>query len=411
MKKIYNKIIPAILMGLLILGIGACKENALVIPDQIPLDDIEVNARGPVKQNNFQVVADDDEKVRFDISSVDTELVESVFFSYNRTGVKEITEVKDFESLYIIENLPVSTPLPIEVWAKGKNGIESKKFSYVVSALPFPSKGIVNNINVQGGIRMVSIFMLNLTRSNATLYYKIDNAATFTAVDLPTPTPGDNFEIKGISEGKHTVTYYVKDAKGGESEIRTVEVEVQSPVLVDYNTAALRAGWTPYASNSNSTSEGPPSFMLDGNLGTIWHTQWSTTVTSDHSADKKYPFTLIFTFTQTRAASATGLFNEEALKSPAGPYKPIIVKEVTLLHRAVGNYRVKDIELYGIKLDGTEVKLGNYTLANDRQDNIIPLPNNETLFKAVKIICLTTFSATDRFANMNEIYIKGYDEY
>ena len=411
MKKIYNKILPAILMGVLILGIGACKENGLVIPDQIPLEDNEVNERGPVKQNNFQIISDDDEKVRFDISSVDTELVESVFFSYNRAGVKEITEVKDFENLYIIDNLPVSTPLPIEVWAKGKNGIESKKFSYVVSALPFPSKGIINNINVQGDIRKVNIFLINLSRFNAKLYYKIDNAATFTEVDLPTPTPGDNFEVKGISEGKHTVTYYVKDIKGGVSETKSVEVEVLPPVLINYNTAALRAGWTPYASNSNSTSEGPPSFMLDGNLGTIWHTQWSTTVNSDHSADKKYPFTLIFTFTQTRAASASGLFNEEALKSPAGPYKPIIVKEVTLLHRGVGNYRVKDIELYGIKLDGTEVKLGDFTLANDRQDNIIPLPNNETFFKAVKIVCLTTFSAIDRFANMNEIYIKGCEEY
>lgn len=411
MKKTYNQILSAILMGTFLLGIGACKENTLVIPDQIPLDDIEINERGPVKQNNFQVIVEDDEKVRFDISSVDTELVESVFFSYNRAGAKEVTEVKDFESLYIIENLPVGTPLPIEVWAKGKNGVESKKFSYVISPLPFPSKGIINNINVEAGVKKVNILMLNLTKSTAILYYKIDNAAAFKEIEIPISTSGETLVLKDIPVGKHTVTYYVKDAKGGESDIRTVEVEVQPPVLVDYNTAALRAGWTPYASNSNSTSEGPPSFMLDGNLGTIWHTQWSTTVTSDHSADKKYPFTLIFTFTQTRAASATGLFNEEALKSPAGPYKPIIVKEVTLLHRAVGNYRVKDIELYGIKLDGTEVKLGNFTLANDRQDNIIPLPNNETLFKAVKIICLTTFSTTDRFANMNEIYIKGYDEY
>jgi len=411
MKRLYiiffNKIL---LFGVLLIAFG-CSENALVFPVQIPADDIDVNERGPVKQNSFKVVTADDEKVKFDISNVDKEVVESVFFSYNRSGQREVTEVKDFENFYVIEQLPTSTPTSIEVWAKGKNGLDSKKYSYIVSALPFPAKSIINNINVDPGIRKLSIFMLNLSRSNAKLYYKINNVSTFTEVSLPTPTAGESIEIKNLLAGKHTVSYYVTDVLGGQSEIKTVEVSVQDPVLINYNTATLRAGWTPYASNSNSTSEGPPSYMLDANSGTIWHTQWSTTVTSDHTADKKYPFTLIFTFTRTRAVSASGLFSEVGLKNPAGPYRPIIIKELTLLHRAANNYRVKDIELYGIKVDGTEVKIGNYTLANNRQDSAIPLPNNETLFKGVRIVCLNTFSATDQFANFNELYIKGYDEY
>jgi hypothetical protein len=275
MKKIYNKTLPAILMGSLLVGFGGCKESTLVLPDQIPLDDIEVNERGPVKQNNFQVVADEDEKVRFDISSVDTELVESVFFSYNRAGVKEVTEVKDFESLYIIENLPVSTPLPIEVWAKGKNGIESKKFSYVVSALPFPSKVIINTINVEGGERKINITMLNLSRSTATLYYKIDNAAAFTEVDLPISTAGETLVLKNISEGKHIVTYYVKDAKGGESEIRTVEIEVQPPAIVEFSTAESKSLWSVTVSSNQAGDGGGGPALIDGDPETFWHTPWS----------------------------------------------------------------------------------------------------------------------------------------
>ncbi|MCA5005819.1 hypothetical protein [Sphingobacterium bovistauri] len=410
MKKIYNNILPVFIVCTLLFGFIGCKENTLVIPTQIPLDEVDVNERGPVKQNNFKVISDDDETVKFDISSVDREIVEAVYFSYNTMGEKVTTEVKDFDNKYIITKLPTSTPTNIEVWAKGKNGLESKKFSYLVSALPFPAKGIVNNINFEAGIRKFSIFLLNLSRANAKLYYKIDAATNYTEVNLPTPTAGETLELKNITAGKHTITYYVIDANGGQSENKTVELNVLDPVLVNFNTAALRAGWTPYASNSNSASEGPHS-MLDANSGSVWHTQWSTTITSTHTAVQKYPFTLIFTFTKTRATSTSGLFNEESLKTSAGPYNPIIIKEVTLLHRALNNYRVKDIELYGIKTDGSEIKLGDFVLSNTRQDNIISLPNNETLFKAIKVVCLTTFHATDRFANLNEIYIKGYNEY
>ena len=411
MKKLYNSIV---LFSSLCLALGAlesCSENTLVIPDQIPLEEIEVNERGPVKQNNFLVITDDDETIKFDVSSVDKEKVESLYFSYNTLGEQEVTQVTNFDELYIIKNLPLNTQTAIEVWAKGKNGLESKRFNYMVSALPFPAKAISNNIQVEAGIFKFSLFMLNLTRAHATLYYKIDNAADFTTVDLPSPTAGETFEVKNVKEGNHTITYYVTDVNGGQSEIKTVDIQVLAPELINFNTAALRAGWTPYASNSNSTSEGPPSFMLDANSGTIWHTQWSTTTTSNHTAVQKYPFTLVFTFTQTRAASASGLYNENELKNPAGPYKPIIIKELTLLHRAVNNYRVKDIELYGIKEDGTEVKIGNYTLSNTRQDNIISLADNETLFKGVRIVCLNTFHATDQFANFNEIYIKGFEKY
>ncbi|GAA4511457.1 hypothetical protein [Sphingobacterium thermophilum] len=411
MKK-NNNIYKILALSFFVLSLMmGCKENELVFPEQIPADEIEVTERGPVKQNGFTVITIDDEKVKFDLSTVDVETVESIFFSHNRAGVQEVTEVKNFQELYIIENLPVGMPTAIEVWAKGKNGLESKKYTYSVSPLPYPARGLANNISIEGGIKSVVFFMLNLSRANATLYYKIDDAATFTEVDMPTPTPGVNFEVKGLAPGLHTVSYYVADENGGQSEIKTAQIDVLEPPLINYNTAELRAGWTPYASNSNSLQEGPPTFMLDANPNTIWHTQWLTTITSNHRPDQKYPFTLIFTFTETRAASPSGLYDEEFLKNPAGPYKPILIKEVTLLHRAVNNYRVKDIELYGIKEDGTEVKLGDYTLSNTQQKNVISLADNETFFKAVKIICLTTFHPTDQFANFNEIFIKGYEVY
>ncbi|NGM61615.1 hypothetical protein G5B30_06755 [Sphingobacterium sp. SGG-5] len=187
-----------------------------------------------------------------------------------------------------------------------------------------------------------------------------------------------------------------------------------NPALIYYNTAELRAGWTPYASNSNSKSEGPPTFMLDSDPNKIWHTKWSTTTTSNHPANEKYPFTLIFTFTKTRMASPGELFGETNLMNPTGPYNPILVTEVELLHRAANNRRVKDVQVYGVDLQGNEINFGQFTLSNSVQSTVLPLKTNGLTntvpLKGVKIICLTTFHATDQFANFNEIFVRGYAE-
>lgn len=278
MKKVYIKFLPAFLIGNILLGLNGCKENELIIPDQIPADEIEVNERGPVKQNNFQVISLDDEKVRFDISSVDKEVVEAVYFSYNTAGQQEVTEVKDFETVYVIENLPLSTPTGIEVWAKGKNGLESKKFTYEVSALPYPSKEIINHINVTQDIGTINISMLNLTRANATLFYKVNNGASFTEVDLPTPTAGEILSLTDLEAGKYTVTYYVTDVNGGQSETKTVELLVKNPVIINFTTKESKALWTISVSSNQAGDGGGGPALIDGDPNTFWHTPWSGTI-------------------------------------------------------------------------------------------------------------------------------------
>lgn len=277
----------------------------------------------------------------------------------------------------------------------------SYTFEYIVSTqlqVLFNESNLVvsNNANVE-----ISQVKLTYPTASGNQIKEVINIASGSTIKFPAIT-GNNLNVSMEYE----------DAVG-----RTLTrslVYSYNPILVNHNTAELRAGWTPYASNSNSTSEGPPHFMLDGNSGTIWHTQWSTTITSDHRPDQKYPFTLIFTFTKSRGTSASGLYNEEALMNPVGPYSPILATEISLLHRAANNRRVKDVHVYGIDLEGNEIDFGQFELSNSVQETVLPLMQhgsvNSTPLKAVKVICLTTFSATDQFANFNEIYVNGYIE-
>lgn len=409
--KIFNKFLLVLFIGYTsVVWLQSCKENNLVLPEQIAIEEeVGDSERAPVKQGHFTVVTNEDELARFNLENVDTERVVSLFFSHNQEGEVIDTEITDFKTEYVIKNLPLNTVVGVQVWAKDKDGLASKKAIYNVKARPYPASTVAETFSVTAGILSAIIDVSNLTSADATLFYKVDDASTYNEVQVPRPTTNMKIPLEIRTVGQRTLSYYFVDATGGKSTERKININVLAPELLNFNTGPLRAGWTPYASNSNSTAEGPPSFMLDGQAGTIWHTQWSTTTTSSHTQVQKYPFTLIFTFTETRANSASGLFNEDALKAPAGPYKPIAIKEVTLLHRGVNNYRVKDIELYGIELNGNEVSLGSHTLSNAQQENIINLKNNSKLFKAIKIVCLTTFSATDRFANLNEIYIKGYN--
>ncbi|MGJ1445107.1 histidinol-phosphate aminotransferase [Sphingobacterium spiritivorum] len=284
--------------------------------------------------------------------------------------------------------------------------LTSKSYPYSQRPGILPYKEIAASLSMSGYFNKGQIFWTNGSGKNVNfeISYLLNGAPQ--KLTIPNTAVENGNYIFAINT---TATAIAVKVTGEEGLSTVVNGSAAPSQLKAFNTADARKGWTPYASNSNSTSEGPPSFMLDASTSTIWHTQWSTTTTSSHPADQKYPFTLIFTFTKTRAASASGLFNEAALRTPAAPFDPIVVKEISLLHRSASNRVVKDVRVYGIDLQGKEIDFGQFTLSNTVQETKLALNNNEIL-KAVKIVCLTTFSTTNQFANFNEIYLTGYPE-
>jgi len=272
MKINMNLIYPSIIATALILSISSCKQDSIVFPEQIEADDNNGGTdRGPVKQNTFKVITDDDEKVKFDLSNVDKERVKTLFFSHNADGEKVDTEITNFDDLYVISNLPIRQVSQVEVWAVGHNDLLSQKYSYAVTPLPFPATIVSEGLSIKSEVFSATLTIFNRSRANATLFYKIDDAQQFVELDLPSPTPELDIELGALTSGNHTITYYVVDVNGGQSKEITQTFHVYNLSKIAKNELSAEVSST---ETNEGTANGMASSLLDDDIQTYWHSTW-----------------------------------------------------------------------------------------------------------------------------------------
>lgn len=280
MKAINNILYPALMACALSVSMQGCKQESLIFPEQIEVDDnTNSTERGPVKQNSFVFTTDDDETIKFDLSTVDKERVKSIFFSVNHNGEKVETEVTNFEELYVIKNLPLRIVSDIEVWAVGLNSLLSPKFTYKVTPLPYASTTVSENLIFNWTLNTGYIRVTNTTRAATTLYYKIDNAAAYTELLVPNPTMELDIPISGLSRGTHTLSYYVTDVIGGVSDV--VTKEFISYDIVKIPNTELAAEVSSIELNEGA-GNGIGASLIDGNINSYWHTPWSLATNPDY---------------------------------------------------------------------------------------------------------------------------------
>lgn len=284
MKVIKTVIYPSIIAYALLISAASCTKDTLLFPEQIEAEDqIGSDEKGPVKQNSFAVILDDDEKVKFDLSNVDKERVKALYFSYNAAGEKVDTEITNFDELYIINNLPIRTAANIEVWAVGHNDLLSQKYTYTVTPLPYPATIVSENLEIANGVNTGTITISNRSRAAATLYYKVDNAQGFQSQELPSPTPELDIELGTLAAGVHTLTYYVTDANGGQS--KEFMKNFTAYRIAEINKSEITAEVSSIENNEGAAN-GKGSSLLDGDINTYWHSDWS-------SSNPSYPHWIV----------------------------------------------------------------------------------------------------------------------
>lgn len=331
MKAINNKIFPSVLACALVLSLNGCKDNsALVLPEQIETEIVDNTiAKGPVKQNNFKVITDDDELVKFDLSNVDKEKVKSVFFAYNSNGERIDTEVTNFDELYVIKNLPIRTISEVNVWASGHDNLLSNKYAYKVTPLPYSSTIVAENVALTWNLNQGYLRVFNTTRSTATLFYKIDNAA-YKELVLPNPTMDLDIAISGLSRGLHTLSYYVTDVSGGQSKVFTKEFI--SYDIVEIANTELRAEVSSTESGEGA-GNGVAASLIDGNINSYWHSTWSS------SSNPVFPHWIILDLGSTRPFTALEMIRRH--NNTAGGFKGFNVEYSS--DKVVWNVLQKDL--------------------------------------------------------------------
>ena len=319
MKAINNIVYPTLLACALSISMQGCKEDTLVFPEQIVVDDnISVEDRGPVKQNSFAYSTDDDETIKFDLHNVDKERVKSIFFSVNQNGEKIETEITNFDDLYIIKNLPLRTVSDIEVWAIGLNNLPSQKYTYKVKPLPYAATTVSENIIFDWALNTGYLRVNNTTRAVTTLYYKIDNAASYTELVVPNPTMELDVEIQGLSRGAHTLSYYVTDAIGGQSKVFTKDFISFDIVKIPNTELSAEVSSIELGEGAGN---GVAASLIDGNINSYWHTPWSL------ATNPAYPHWIILDLGKVRAFSGFEMIRRH--NNTTGGFKTFTVEHST----------------------------------------------------------------------------------
>ena len=319
MKAINNIVYPTLLACALSISMQGCKEDTLVFPEQIVVDDnISVEDRGPVKQNSFAYSTDDDETIKFDLHNVDKERVKSIFFSVNQNGEKIETEITNFDDLYIIKNLPLRTVSDIEVWAIGLNNLPSQKYTYKVTPLPYAATTVSENIIFDWALNTGYLRVNNTTRAVTTLYYKIDNAASYTELVVPNPTMELDVEIQGLSRGAHTLSYYVTDAIGGQSKVFTKDFISFDIVKIPNTELSAEVSSIELGEGAGN---GVAASLIDGNINSYWHTPWSL------ATNPAYPHWIILDLGKVRAFSGFEMIRRH--NNTTGGFKTFTVEHST----------------------------------------------------------------------------------
>lgn len=122
--------------------------------------------------------------------------------------------------------------------------------------------------------------------------YRSEDGTTFTKVTENTERTSfvDSKAFTDVSKVSYKVTALYGDKESGDSKVAAVKDLTQTSENLDHT------GWTATAgSEEGSGNDGPASWAIDGNTGTIWHSRWSNGGTHpDIANDQNNEFTIDF---------------------------------------------------------------------------------------------------------------------
>lgn len=253
--------------GLLIatLFMFACKEEALILPEQIHHDEDVVSSRRPIKPDYLILTADYDEKIGVSFQKTDTVKISKIFLSYPVEDSIDSIVVTDFSTDVELTNLPVSQITEITAWSEGKNGVASNPYIYKVRPRPFPSGAVLEALSLVAGVGELTVLWRNETEVPVNVIVEFGDDRYESGMNKL----GSSSLTIEKPRGLYDVSVYVLDSLSQQSPVQDTTVRVVSEVEID------RSNWTATASSSYP-GEGPgtPEGVIDGDLNTKWHSSY-----------------------------------------------------------------------------------------------------------------------------------------
>lgn len=260
----YLHITSGLLLAMVFL-LGSCKEETLILPEQIQEDMDSLGLRRPIKPDYLTFTLDYDEKVSIGFERVDTLKNRKIILTYPGETSSDSIVVSDFSSPIEITTIPVGVRTEITARAEGKNGVLSNPYSYEVQPKPFPSGAVFHTLNLVAGQGEVTVLWENPTQIPVNVKVELDGQTYQSGMNKRTSWSMRMEKPSGLYE----LSVYVVDSLSQQSAVRDTTLRIVSEVEID------RSDWIASAS-SFYEGEGPgtPQAVLDGDLNTKWHSSY-----------------------------------------------------------------------------------------------------------------------------------------
>lgn len=250
----------------ILMAANSCKEEELVLPEQLPQEEQIESSRRPIKPDYLIFTTDYDEKVQVSFEKADTVKNSKIILVYQTAVSSDSLVVTDFSSPIEITDLPIGVTTEVTVWAEGKNSVLSNPYVYPVKTKPFPSGAVFQMLDVVAGEGEVTVLWQNDTGTPVNIRVELDGRTYESGMNK---NASSSLSIEK-SSGFYDLSVYVLDSLSQRSNVRDTTIRIVSQIEVD------RSNWSATASSSYP-GEGPgtPEGVLDGDLNTKWHSSYS----------------------------------------------------------------------------------------------------------------------------------------
>lgn len=176
-----------------------------------------------------------------------------------------------------------------------------------------------------------------------------DQIVKYTSSDSAVAVVDEHGVVTAVSEGSATVTGQTREGLSA-----SINISVSPNPYRRIPQSSMTASAT--SAHSSTGAEGPAANVLDGNMGTIWHTKYNPKV--------ELPQSLTVSFGQTKT----------------------IGKYVYTPRQSGTNGMVTSYELYAVKADGTKVLIESGTWAQDSTDKVVTFAPVEATGMELKVL-------------------------
>src|SRR5690606_3126377 len=300
----------------------------------------------------------------------------------------------------VVLDMSIQDEITFQLVGYSSTGAATKPVTIIAENKGLFIEDVIASIQVATGspFAPVRLYWENHLQENLEVSYTYPTESGQETKTISSSSEEGEVFFPGLLGGKQTVHVVIKDVKSN-----SVGLDINYEFTpMDFNTAAQKAGWTPWAKYGYDAGFSAER-AIDGTVGSGYEFV---------SGSNGNPTPYKISFTKTRYNSDPH-YRSTMAEFPSGTHDLIVVKSAVIYSGAVDwGINPSMARVYGILENGTEKFLGEFahpTAVTLENPFVINLSHNQDLLKAIRFDVVNSLTnPTPTGMNINEIHLTGY---